>query len=204
MRDLIPDEHQGIMIDTETLGLSPRALPWQVAWCDLPTGATKCVLLNPAEMRAFSGAFEDSHHARKFNIKNNKHAQHWLYAYDSGATLRYTPEMRDEGIEIVSIETLHKMLTDALEPTAQVWFKNVAFDAPILANLFGIRSLQNPWHRSKQGCLYTLTMLFDRLCPDIILDSPPYPQNGHDAAVDAKHQSILYWEMMGHIMDQTA
>ena len=166
-----------IMIDTETLAQSPRALVWEFAaieflWEQGPHG----LRLTEA----------DKLHGYVVHADTSKFDVHL-------ETLRWTRGMQPEQLgnylngvalaDCVTVAEIHAFFS--ARAGHMIWARNGAFDFPIMEHMFKANGLKMPWHRRFQNCLYTKINDARRFQPDFEIVAPGH---AHSALSDAHDQ----------------
>ena len=168
-----------IMIDTETLALSPRALVWEFAAVEFlweQDGTT--VRMTPADKLHGYVIHADS---SKFDVQLD--------------TLRWTRGVQPERLEYyldgvsltgcITVDEIHDFF--GKRTGHMIWARNGAFDFPILEHMFKASGFKMPWHRRFQNCLYTKINDARRFDPEYELSAPFHR---HTALADARAQII--------------
>lgn len=158
-----------VMIDIETLGVSPGCAILSIGACSVlnPTKTFYVVCSDPLECGLFA----------------------------SSATLRWWLMQSEEARGAIACGaeptrtalTQFKQWLQASFAAPRVWSYGAAFDLPIIQAAG--RALcgweEAPWHYRKAMCLRTLFELFDRPT------AAPSPHSEHNALADAQYQALL-------------
>lgn len=145
-----------IMLDIETLALTPDAAIWEVAAC-------------PFE---FPDQMIDLFTDPAYVIASDKYAidvdtVRWLKSDDGPAA--HFLDWRDRGKPSSAVHQIHAALCriGGFQNQNTIWWaKNSPFDFPILEHTFRVNGLAPPWHRSNKACMYTLRIEATRIIND--------------------------------------
>ena len=166
-----------IMIDTETLALSSRALVWEFAAVEfLWKQDGPAVRITPA----------DKLHGYVIHADSSKFDVHL-------DTLRWTRGVQPERLEeylngvsltgCITVAEIHDFFS--ARSGHMIWARNGAFDFPIMEHMFKASGFNMPWHRRFQNCLYTKINDARRFYPEYEIVAPGH---AHSALSDAHDQ----------------
>lgn len=168
-----------LMIDIETLALSPNAAVTQVGFC--------CADLDTRDYTVHPTALWLNPNDQKREIDFGT-VQWWMAQDREVAKTVFTDrEVR------VSADHVFNVLQDIVRENAgcTVWGSPAMFDLPILTSLWGGKK---PWAYNMERDLMTLYKLKD---PDKLLQ-PPENTKHHDAAADAQWQLEYLMNIWAH------
>lgn len=158
-----------VMIDIETLGISPTAQIIQLGAC------------SDADDTFLANIIPDTH-ADRFTVdasvlmwwKSNEHQASVFKSITEGGE---------------QIEAVLNNFTDwirAVNPT-ELWCKGAAFDFAILHHAYRVTGINMPWSYRQERCLRTLYAEYDPSA--IAAAEAAYPNlNAHNGLEDARHQ----------------
>lgn len=185
---------QIMMLDTETLGLSPKSLVTQIAagWYDLE--ARKMIALWSWLPNL------DEQWDRKVDAKTVM----WWLKQSNDARLAITGDQRTEAYHIWQEV---KRLAETVG-AGGVWAKPATFDLPLLADYFEETTAeQQPWHYRQARDMQTIARLYD---PHGLVEMtvPKDDSRAHDASYDVLWQcdylAALYHAVGGFKLPEMA
>ncbi|MFX4300234.1 3'-5' exoribonuclease domain-containing protein [Pseudosulfitobacter pseudonitzschiae] len=185
----------GTMIDTETLALGPKALIWEIAcvpfemqihedhvsWDTTGEPYHAMVDYTSTSTRNFDIDFGTINWTSRQRI-NDAGWNYWREKhFNPGFDLKSLPS---PGVPLMKPQDILFNLSWKTKD-APVWFRNSAFDAPVIENLAALTERKMPWHRRQQSDLYTLVNAAGQLLG--YEDNLP-SSTGHRALEDALGQ----------------
>ena len=156
----------GSMLDTETLAIGAKALVWEVACVPFS------IKISDTELVVGMGkpvhALIDYTHTSTKGFDIDFTTIDWTNkarAGESGWEFWRRSQLNQEkglsapeGVAFLTPDELRLDIRQSLVGRDTVWFRNAAFDVPLLDNLFMAHCKQGvPWHRRSQSDLYTMT-----------------------------------------------
>lgn len=145
-----------IMLDIETLALTPDAAIWEVAACPFDFPDQMVDLFTDPEYIIASDKYAIDPDTVGWILSADGPAEHFSY-------------WRDLRKPCSAIHQIHSALCGIggfQNPNTIWWAKNSPFDFPILEHTFRVHGLEAPWYRSNKACMYTLRIEATRIIND--------------------------------------
>lgn len=185
---------RNFMIDTETVGLRPTSIFWQVAVVEfniypngdiVTPGNSFTTYACPAQARAMvenkEATFDES--TVEWLLEQPAIAETFKVWWDCFNKSERLPEHYFALTYPEIISSMTNVMGGAAKPDVQVWAKGADFDFPIIVNTVRAFGLTEPWHYRNKNCMRTWQNEALRLGMEI-----PKPDNNHDAFSDCINQ----------------
>lgn len=179
--------YKALMIDTETLSLSPDAVVLQVGLVKMELDAGE-LLLPPTNI--FMSLDEQTALGRRADART---VQWWMSQDPAVAKSVFLTAESEKHVDRVSIANLRLRLRELIDDETTVWAWPSTFDIPLLVNMFGGEG-GAPWRYNRVRDLKTLSEALD---PDRQL-VPPENTAAHNAAADAEWQMAYLLNLWRH------
>ena len=197
---------KGAMIDGETLALGPKALLWEIACVPFEIEIHEDHVAWDVSGEPFHALVDHtSGSTRDFDIdmgtvawtsRQRANEPGWNYwrekHFNPGVDLKSLPE---PGVPMMKPEDILFNLGWKTKG-APVWFRNSAFDVPVIETLAKVCGKEMPWHRRQQSDLYTQVNVAAQLIG--YEDNLP-SSTGHRALEDAMAQIGQLAEISQHL-----
>lgn len=186
---------KGSMIDTETLALGAKALAWEIACVPFEieihedhaswdvVGKPYHAMIDYTSLS--TSGFDIDLGTINWTARQRRGDPVWNYwrekHFNPGVDLKALPNPGTPMMNPKDILFNLKWMTK----DAPVWFRNSAFDVPVIENLASLVGTETPWHRRQQSDLYTQVNMASQLYG--YEDNLP-GKSGHRALDDAMAQ----------------